>query len=274
MSSRRGIRATYAARVARAIYRDPYEAEERILDRIDEWREKRRALPTPSPNDAWEQDLHTMLGARWPCPEAEKFSRIWRDTVCRVEARGITVGRGAFGGWDDADPALGRAAWCITRHAHPRTVVETGVARGFTTSVILEALRRNRQGRLFSIDQPPLVEVDLATETGAAVRDELRSSWMLVRGSSRRCLGGLLAQLECVDFFVHDSMHTTRNVLFELRTVWPVLLAGGLLLVDDIERNGAFSLFSADFDHPVRRIIIPADDGRALIGVLQKQHDP
>ncbi len=40
-----------------------------------------------------------------------------------------------------------------------------------------------------------------------------------------------------MDLFLHDSLHTTRNMRREFETVWPSLRAGGLLLADDVERN-------------------------------------
>ena len=43
-----------------------------------------------------------------------------------------------------------------------------------------------------------------------------------------------------VDLFVHDSLHTRRNMRREFDTVWPCLRRGGVLLADDVERNRAF----------------------------------
>jgi predicted O-methyltransferase YrrM len=44
-----------------------------------------------------------------------------------------------------------------------------------------------------------------------------------------------------VGLFVHDSLHTRRNMRREFDAVWPSLTPGGLLLADDVERNGAFA---------------------------------
>ena len=57
-----------------------------------------------------------------------------------------------------------------TRHLKPRKVVETGVAHGVTSRFILEALKRNGQGHLWSIDLPPL-ERSWRQEVGVAVGD-------------------------------------------------------------------------------------------------------
>jgi hypothetical protein len=260
----------YAVQVGRALFRDPAEAKERVLERIDEWKGRHRARPRRAADENWQQRLHELLNAPWPCAELEEFSVLWSEIVRLLEAKGLAVGRGAFGGWDDGDPALARAAWCIAMHARPRTVFETGVARGVSTRVILEALERNADGRLFSIDQPPLLDLELHTEIAAAVPGSLRSRWTLVRGSSRRRLDGLLAATNEVDFFLHDSMHTARNMSFELRTVWPRLRPGGFVLMDDIERNNSFCSFADEIGAQHQSLIVSADDERALIGVIQK----
>src|SRR5262249_35818720 len=181
----------------------------------------------------------------------------------------LVVGRGAFGGWDDADPSFARACWCFVRHLRPLRVLETGVARGLTTRSILEALRREGVGRLWSIDLPPLLEHDLQRETGAAVPEHLRENWTLLEGSSRRHLSELLSRLGTIQLFVHDSMHTERNLRFELDQAWKSLQPGGILLADDIERNNGFHSFLQTFS-PAYSLVCPADDGRALFGIIQK----
>jgi len=59
---------------------------------------------------------------------------------------GHRLGPESYFGWNDGDPELVRAIWCLIRHLNPAVVVETGVARGFTTRLILEALERNGWG--------------------------------------------------------------------------------------------------------------------------------
>jgi predicted O-methyltransferase YrrM len=149
-------------------------------------------------------------------------------------------------------------------------VLETGVARGLTTRAILEALERNGTGHLWSVDLPPLLEHDLSDETGAAVPARLYDRWTLVRGSSRRVLPELIADLGQIDLFVHDSMHTTRNLRFELERIWPALRSGGAALIDDVEKNAATAQF-LQAHPPTPTVICAADDGKVLIGCLFKR---
>jgi hypothetical protein len=73
-----------------------------------------------------------------------------------------------------------------------------------------------------------------------AVDKTLEGRWTLHRGSSARVLPRLLEELETVDLFVHDSLHTYRNMRREFEAVWPRLRAGGALVADDVERSRAF----------------------------------
>jgi methyltransferase family protein len=151
-------------------------------------------------------------------------------------------------------------AWCLTRHLLPEVVVETGVARGLTSAAMLGALARNGSGHLWSIDLPPLIEHELGSETGVVVNKRERARWTLLQGSSRRVFPSLLQRLDRVDLFVHDSMHTGRNVSFELEAIWPALNGGGAALVDDIERNAAFGHRAGT---PGGHLVIQrADDGK------------
>jgi Methyltransferase domain len=263
-------RLKYAARASRAVAADPYEGSQRVLERVAEWREgmkERRLRYLPSPD--CDTRLHELLGAEWPCPTRREFEELWARLATVLQQRGLSQGRGAFGGWDDADTGLARVTWCLTRHLRPEVVVETGVARGLTSAVILEALERNGSGRLWSVDLPPLLERDLQMETAVAVPDERRGRWTLLRGSSRRLLPGLAAGLGRIDLFVHDSMHTARNVNFELGSVWPRLRSGGAVVIDDVEKNSAFGSFTRT--HPeARALVCAADDQRALFGCLLK----
>jgi predicted O-methyltransferase YrrM len=155
----------------------------------------------------------------------------------------------SFGPWNDGDAGLVCAIWCLIRHLRAERIVETGVAHGFTSRFILEALESNRAGHLWSIDLPPLDD-DLRRQVGIAVPANLSHRWSYIQGSSRRRLPELLSQLGEIDFFVHDSLHTERNVRFELDQVWTRLRPGGAIVVDDIDANWAFHSFhEAHPDH-------------------------
>jgi predicted O-methyltransferase YrrM len=215
----------------------------------------------------WERHLHERLGQPWPCAVAQEFDALWAQVKHTLEQQGLPMGRGTYGGWDDGDQGFARVVYCLARHLGARSVVETGVARGITSRVILEALARDGDGRLSSIDLPAL-DTAIHAEIAAAVPSELRGRWTYVNGTSRRRLPPLLTELGAIDLFVHDSSHTTRNLRFELERAWGAMRKGAVV-ADDIERNEAFGQFTrARPDVPA--FIAAADDSDAQFGVLLK----
>jgi Methyltransferase domain len=269
---RHGSRLAYAARAGVAFTAQPYEALERFREKVAERRDERGAPYLYPVDGAGEERVHQLIGAEYPCTDAQEFGPIWTQTLQDLRAKHLEVGRGAFGGWDDGDSQLVRLAWCLVAHLRPEIVVETGVARGLTSRALLEGLERNGSGHLWSIDLPPLLEHGLAQETGIAVPERLHPLWTLVSGSSRSVLPDLVRRLGPIQLFVHDSMHTTRNVRFELEQVWPALAPGGVVLIDDVEKNSAMSAFLRA--HPgTASIVCAASDGDVRIGCLVKSAD-
>jgi hypothetical protein len=237
----------WLGRAARAGLADPVEVPLKILDRLVEKREQGRAPYFYETDPSWEQRMHELIGAPWPCTAVSDFWDLWSEVLGELKAAGLSIGRGAYGGWGDGEPGMTRAAWCLTLHTKPRAVVETGVARGITSRFILEALDRNGDGHLWSIDLPPAVDTSLHEQIGAAVPERCRARWSYVRGSSRRRLAPLLAELGEIDLFVHDSRHTERNLRFELDHAWAALRRGGVILADDIDVNHGFHSFTETF---------------------------
>lgn len=257
-------------RAGHVVLRDPSEGIERVREKITNERERWSRHKPVAADPHWEATAHAQMFSTWPCDGADAFGDLWAEIMLMMNTRGLRVGRGTFSGWDDADPALARVAWCLTRHCQPLTVVETGVARGLTTRVVLEALKANGSGRLFSVDlPPPLDQSRLAEETGVAVPSALRDRWTLIEGSSRRRLPPLLRELGAIELFIHDSRHTRRNILFELQQAWRALRPGGYVLADDIHANAGFQDALKAFDGPPA-VVCASDDQRGQFGLIRK----
>lgn len=119
----------------------------------------------------------------------------------------------------------------------PDICVETGVANGFSTAVILLALKENKKGKLYSIDI-------CYKPTGVIIPKELKQRWILIEGMIKPKLTGLLQDLKKVDFFLHDGSHTYRDMLFDYTTVWIKMPKNAVLVSDDVNYNDAFLDFS------------------------------
>ncbi|HUA19361.1 MAG TPA: class I SAM-dependent methyltransferase [Bryobacteraceae bacterium] len=223
---------------------DPVEVWIKFEEKYADWRAGRKPASNPYDSDAeWEPRLHRRLGLDWPCPSGAEFREHWPRVIQELEAEGIHAGPGSFRTYNDGDAGLTRGIWCLVRHLKPERVVETGVAHGVTSRFILDALALNGHGHLWSIDLPPLEE-DWRKQVGVAVGSRHKDRWTYINGSSRRRLPGLLSQLGRIDLFIHDSLHSQRNVLFELERAWAAVRPGGAIVVDDVDVNHAFPLFT------------------------------
>jgi hypothetical protein len=268
----------HPVRSAIAIAKDPVEAWSTAIERlIEQWQQRRRTCRYET-LPGWDGELHRRLGVARPRALSAEFWAVWRDILTSVSYLGYQVGPESFAAWNDGDAALTRAVWCLVRHLRPLRVVETGVARGFTTRVILEALQRNGAGHLWSIDLPPQLQPELHAEIGIAVSDQVRHRWSYIKGSSRRHLPALLEELGEIDLFVHDSLHTDRNVRFEMERAWTHLRPNGALVVDDIDANCAFRSFVRRHDglevllcraEPVKPDL-RRENGAGVFGIIRK----
>lgn len=239
----------YTLRASAVMVRHPKQGVERIRGRWDRHGDRRALAATGLPASAlygatedWAERLHAALEVSWPCPAVEAFGHVWDRIVADLTEAGALVGIASYGGWNDGDRAFGEAIWCVVAHLRPEAVVETGVAHGLTSRVILEGLNRNSNGHLWSVDLPA-VDSALHTEIGMAVSEALRPRWSYVQGTARERLPGLLGQLGTIDLFVHDSLHTGRNQKFELESAWGALRPGGAAVIDDIDHSMAFRTF-------------------------------
>jgi len=79
----------------------------------------------------------------------------------------------------------------------------------------------------------------------------------------------LLATLGSIDLFIHDSLHTERNLRFEMERAWQALRPGGVLLCDDIDCSWGFRSFTAHLSG-AESLVAAHDDKRALFGLVRK----
>jgi hypothetical protein len=257
---------------------DPLQLLMTIQDEYAGVREGSRSKCQYESDEKWEQRLHESLGVPWPCSAASEFWTFWPELIKELEAKGIRPGPESFQWWNDGDAGLVRAIWCLIRHMRPKKVIETGVAHGVTSRCILEALEKNGYGHLWSIDLPP-VDRFWRNQVGAAVGDRYPDRWSYIEGSSRRRLPKLLSRLGEIDLFIHDSLHSERNVRFELDRAWPAIRVNGAIVVDDIDANWGFQSFTQTFAekqfmigeaeplHPDAKRI----SGKGLFGVILKR---
>lgn len=153
------------------------------------------------------------------------------------------------------NPTFQTVIYALIRHLMPENVVETGVANGVSSTIILTALDLNKKGKLHSVDLPttywentPYRNEDKVqvknNDVGWIIPQNLRSRWMLNIGKSEEKLPDIFNHIKKCEIFFHDSEHSYENMMFEFKVAWPNLTKGGIIIADDVHRNKAFGDFA------------------------------
>ena len=156
-----------------------------------------------------------------------------KDIIRKIYEIQAKVPRSRYGGYPNPE-----IFYILMRKVKPNIVVETGVSFGVTSSFILQAMEDNGFGILYSIDLP--FEFATKEEVGIIVPRRQRHRWELILGDSKIELPRLLKDLDSIDVFFHDSLHTYEHMMFEFKTAWPKIRKDGILISDDIHLNNSF----------------------------------
>jgi len=163
--------------------------------------------------------------------------------------------------------------YTLVRDLKPEVMVETGVMHGLSSKFILAALRKNKKGRLVSVDLPSYFEDGPANKdgynytlpkgkkSGWILNDADKKHWELVLGASTEVLPKVFEKHPQIDLFMHDSEHTYATMWQELAMGWEHLRAGGVLICDNIESNSAFFDFCRRVDR--QPMLFPVPDHEA-----------
>ena len=162
------------------------------------------------------------------------------------------------------NPNARKFLYLLCRILKPKIIVETGVAYGLSSFYILKALEKNNLGKLYSIDS---VFRPWQTERmiGSIIPQNLKERWTLVLGTSNKKLQQVFDNLEDVDIFIHDSLHTYKNMMFEFECAINKLKQG-IIISDDVLENDAFHDFTRE--HNVKNSIINVKDKSGL-GIIE-----
>lgn len=134
--------------------------------------------------------------------------------------------------------------YVAVRSLRPKVIIETGVASGKSSAMILLALEHNNKGQLISIDLPNKPGESLPDgakthtgdyDVGWLIPDYLKKRWQLHLGDAKKLLPKILKAISGVDIFLHDSLHTYKHVQFELKKIFPKMRKKGLILCDNID---------------------------------------
>ena len=193
-------------------------------------------------------------------PEGVTMPRIDPAVVAqaraRAEASGVTMG-------GPADLEMLHAAIHLSGAEH---ILETGVAYGFSSLVILTALQDRAAGKLVSVDMPyPLKGTD--DDVGLLVPQGLRNKWQLLRQPDRNGIHQALALIQgSPDLCHYDSDKSYWGFRFAFPVLYDALRPGGIFISDDIQGNTFFRDFFDATGVPYR--VVPCDS--KFVGILRK----
>lgn len=258
-----------ALRFAALLPRQPMEAFERMVTAVQARWESRPSCGkyhTYTPSAALEMAAR-KLGTDL-CEILREPQLLEIEQMVQARWTGLRL-RGPFGAEHNGDVTVARLSYGLVRALCAEVVVETGVCYGVASAFILQALHRNGQGQLYSIDLPPLRR-NADDFVGRLIPEGLKRRWTLHRGSSRRLLGPLLRATGPIDMFLHDSLHTFSNMTMEFGLAWKALRPGGVIVSDDVQSNGAFRQFAESVD-PAFSLVFAEEGKEALCGVMVKR---
>ena len=151
--------------------------------------------------------------------------------------------------------------YSLIRRYKPKHLIETGIAHGYSATVILSAMKKNNLGTLTSVDNSDIIKFfGNEKDIGWLVPDELRSNWEIKIGLTKDVLPNLNTEF---DAFYHDSDHSEANMLFEFRWADEHLKPNGLMISDDIDLNNAWKIFNQQHRN-YRQIIKSATTGVSI----------
>lgn len=150
--------------------------------------------------------------------------------------------------------------YALVRLTKPTTVLETGVADGYSSFFILHALSNNGSGQLISCDT--------SSSCGAILSSEEKREWCLETLDSahtRAAFLAVVARAPRIDLFIHDSDHSYRWQTFELESIVRHLDQHGMIVCDDADASYAFVDFATRIGVPPLMLV----EDRKVVGVLQ-----
>ena len=183
-----------------------------------------------------------------------EFDELWADLRLRPRPESS---RRLWPEWCDLQTEAGLMLYSLVRATQPRVVVETGVAMGYSTCVLLSALNRNGAGNLYSTDVTP--------DVGFILSDTERARWnfwLLDRGRPKVSLKSRLAELDRIDLFLHDSMHTYEWQTFECRLALTKMSSTAVLACDDADDSYGY----IDFCHEIGAPPVLLCEGNKVFG--------
>lgn len=132
--------------------------------------------------------------------------------------------------------------YSCAEHTRAKRVLETGVAYGWSSLVLLLSMKSRKNALLISTDIP-YVAKDNEDFVGCVVPDELKQNWKIFRKQDSKAIPEALKLLGTIDLCHYDSDKSYDGRMRSYPILWNALRDGGIFISDDISDNTAFMHF-------------------------------
>ena len=169
---------------------------------------------------------------------------------------------GFFGEIYDLGPGLGFVLFELIEKERPRKVIETGIAAGASSNLILDRLSANGAG--------VLVSVDITSKVGELVDERLKNRWnisVLPKLFRRKAFLRVLNSNQDATIFLHDSDHSIKWQIFEISSVIKSIPSIKHILFDDVSKE--FESYVLNNLSEWNLVVI--DEGRKFSGYLSRK---
>ena len=140
----------------------------------------------------------------------------------------------------------------LVRYMNARTVVETGVAAGWSSQAILTGLQKNGDGHLHSSDFPYFRMENPEQYIGFVVDEALKSHWTLHIEGDQHNLLKIADAVSQIDIFHYDSDKSYAGRERAYALMKDKLSPNAAVIFDDIQDNAHFKDFVENARQPFR----------------------
>jgi len=137
-------------------------------------------------------------------------------------------------------PACIELLYFLVRLLKPKVVIETGVAAGHSSTVILSAIKKNKSGILYSSDLPYFKEKNSENIIGFLVPTPLKSAWKLYCNGDLDNANHFLNEIKKADVIHYDSDKTFLGKKMFFEKIKKVICESTCILIDDVQDNNYF----------------------------------
>lgn len=136
----------------------------------------------------------------------------------------------------------------LTRFTRPNVVVETGVAAGWSSAAVLQALEDVGSGELHSSDFPYFRLPNPERLVGILVDENLKTRWHLHVRGDRLNLPSIMSVIDRIDLLHYDSDKSVRGRGRAMRLAVPMLSPSAIVVIDDVQDNHHFRRLVSDLN--------------------------